>query len=228
MIGWTLFWIALLGMAPILIATRSYSGSTQLLFVLCFIGFLALANGIAIRSLFRGFYRSKKFRELYRSMFVQSIAEAFSMSAVKAPTYFRDIKQRILDHKLDFRNGFLAMPVDDTDWQQVVHEAIDHADAILIDVTELSVNLEWELNEIAKRCKLERVVLAFGFSMEFDSSEGWQRHPSSASLDRIFGAQWRNCCQKFCYPQRIDHKMKEQIKERMHQLAMRIYEAIVA
>jgi hypothetical protein len=227
-IGGVLFFVSLLGMAPVLIATRDYSGWIQLFSVLCFIGSMVLTYEIAIRLQLRHFYRSRKFREVYKPLFVEAIIESFSISAVKAPTYFRDAKEKVANRKMNLTTGFFAMSVVDADWQQVVHEAVDHADAILVDVTEISENLEWELGEIAKNCKLERVVLAFGFSREFDSSEEWQSHPSSASLDRLLGTEWRNRCQKFSYPQRVDRKMERQIEERMHQLAMRIYEAVVS
>ena len=84
-IGGVLFFVSLLGMAPVLIATRDYSGWIQLFSVLCFIGSMVLTYEIAIRLLLRHFYRSKKFREVYKPLFVEAMIELFSISAVKAP-----------------------------------------------------------------------------------------------------------------------------------------------
>jgi len=220
--------IGFFGIIPVLLATRSYSGWIQLASVLSFIAAIYLSSVIINRLRSSAFYRSKKFRELYKPIFAQAMTDSFSMSGSRAQTYFEDIKAKMVKRGLDFTSGFVAMPVPDADWQQVVDHAIKHADAIFVDVTDLSANLEWELVELAKRANLERIIFSFGFPEEHNDAEAWQHHPNCLSLDKILGDQWRSRCRKFCYPSRVDRKQEEKLEGYMRNLAVEIYEAVVS
>jgi hypothetical protein len=85
--------IGFLGIVPVLLTTRNYSGLIQLASVLCFIAAVYLSSAFAIKLLLNAFYRSKAFRELYKPIFAQAMADSFSMSAAKAQAYFKTSKR---------------------------------------------------------------------------------------------------------------------------------------
>jgi hypothetical protein len=215
------------GPIAVLLVTRRLSGWPQLASVLCVLVGVGYLSALSMTLLKSWFFRSKQFHEVYKPMYVRAMAEAFSMSAAKAQSYFANVKSQMAKRDFNLISGFVAMPVADNDWQQVVNEAVTHADAVFIDVTELSTNMEWELSELAKKARLENAILSFGFAGQFDGSNGWQHHPSSPALDKLLGDQWRTRCRKFLYPAIVDRDDKENIEKYMRKLAIEIYEAAV-
>jgi hypothetical protein len=218
--------IFLVGVAFVLMATQRSSGIEQFVFLFFYLVLLVVLSksiqGVAMRM----FYRSEKFQKLYKPIFVREMANSFSLSATKAPDFFSKIAGNLRQQREAMDQGFVALVVSDADWQAVVEAAIVRANIVLFDVTELSKNLQWELEHVAKNAKLERVVLAFGFSGdELGLDENWQRHPSCRLLDECIGLGWRNRCRKFSYPQRIDTHDERMLTEYMHRLVMEVYEA---
>jgi hypothetical protein len=219
--------ISLFGIAFVLIATRQFTGAIQFLFVLAYLALIVISAVIAWRGVMRLFYRTEKFQKIYKPIFAAAMADSFSLGAVKAPDYFAKVSSDLRQQHLAMQQGFLAFVVADDDWQAVVGAAIARASIVLVDVTELSKNLQWELQQIAKTIRLERVVLAFGFSENGPAlDEDWERHPSCSLLDEYLGLDWRSNCQKFSYPQHLDTDQKRgMLNEYMHRLVMKVYEA---
>jgi hypothetical protein len=218
--------IFLVGVALVLIATRQFSGIEQFVSVFFYLVLLVVLSksiqGVAVRM----FYRSEKFQKIYKPIFAREMANSFSLSAAKAADFFSKIAGNLRQQREAMDQGFVALVVSDADWQAVVEAAIVRANIVLFDVTELSKNLQWELEHVAKNTKLERVVLAFGFSGdELGLDENWQRHPSCRLPDECIGLGWRNSCRKFSYPQRIDTHDDRMLTEYMHRLVMEVYEA---
>jgi hypothetical protein len=223
-----LFVIFLAGTALVLIATRQFSAIQQCLAVFVYFALVIGLFKVALRVIVRLIYRSKKFQEIYKPMFASEMAKAFSLSAAKAPDYFSNIVGNLNHQRIALDQGFLALVVADADWQAVVEAAIARANVILFDVTELSSNLQWELEHLARNVKLERVVLAFGFSeKDLSLDQNWQQHPSCRLLDEQLGPGWRSACKKFSYPQHIDTRDKRMLAKYMHRLVMEVYDATV-
>jgi hypothetical protein len=218
--------IFLVGVAFVLMATQRFSGIEQFIFLFLYLVLLVVLSKSIQSVAVRMFYRSEKFQKLYKPIFVSEMANSFSLSAAKAPDFFSKIAGNLRQQREAMDQGFVALVVSDADWQAVVEAAIVRANIVLFDVTELSKNLQWELEHVAKNTKLERVVLAFGFSGdELGLDENWQRHPSCRLLDECIGLGWRNRCRKFSYPQRIDTHDERMLTEYMHRLVMEVYEA---
>jgi hypothetical protein len=170
----------------------------------------------------RFIYSRKQFMSRFRALASQNLSEMSTVTAVGADHFFRDLFDD--SGHLDRERGYLPLVVSDVDWQAVVKTAISYSSAVLLDVTNISSNLKWEIAHLRESVAFERIVLLFGFSGTFNGTTGWENHASSPRLDELLGVEWRQKCQKFCYPELIlanDDKISQLFKE----LMSKVYEA---
>jgi hypothetical protein len=226
----SIFFLGLLsavGLAFVLIAFRGFSSAVEILAAITFIVLAVVSLRFISRAIMRLFCHTKRFQEIYRPMFAAAMAEAFTLPADAADSFFEKTTRDLVNQYSTMDRGFLALVVADADWQVVVRAAVDHAQVILVDVSEISDNLAWELRQIAERDLLHRVVTCFGFErLEAPSADVWQQHPSCSALDTYLGEAWRADCQKFSYPSFIEEDNERSTAASFSRhLVMAVYEA---
>jgi hypothetical protein len=109
------------------------------------------------------------------------------------------------------RGGGVILQCDDSFWRDVVLLAIEHADAVIVDVTEPSGNVTWELQTALSRKSPENILLAYEkdekpFDLPSTISEKLQTAIGSIPLNRLgvfiyprkrSWVPWKNFAQSF-------------------------------
>jgi hypothetical protein len=79
---------------------------------------------------------------------------------LKTKNYERRISKLILNAKKGYATSALQIvKCDDDFWQKVVLQALKYADAVVVDVSEINSNVDWELTQIKSCIKPEKIVL---------------------------------------------------------------------
>jgi len=104
--------------------------------------------------------------------------------------------QKVIERKLGFQ-GVLIFKCPDEVWQQVVSLVISRASAVIIDVSDITENVLWELRIALERHCPESVLLAFGVP-----NYTREELPSTtrSELEKVVGSDKLSRLQVFYYP----------------------------
>jgi hypothetical protein len=128
---------------------------------------------------------------------------------------FRQVLQdvfRRIRHRRGLYRGTRVLKFPDSVWQRAIEVAVREADAVLIDVTDVSEAVAWEIRTVQQQIPPESVVLTWSEADEQRLEAGLmsprevptiQRMPEqvSDSLLRIVPAAWLARCQAYPYRQ---------------------------
>ena len=97
------------------------------------------------------------------------------------------------------RGGVMILKCEDSFWREIVSLAIQHADAVVIDITELSQNVIWELQTALAVKSPQNILLAY------ENDEGQSELPPTiaAELQAAMGKISLHRFTMFCYPRRV-------------------------
>ncbi|MBV8134196.1 MAG: hypothetical protein JO121_00945 [Deltaproteobacteria bacterium] len=96
--------------------------------------------------------------------------------------------------------GVTILKCDDAFWQQVVAIAIEHSDAVIVDVTELTENVAWELRTCLEKKAPRAVVLAYAAEGTTAPDTGALPAAVRAKLDAVVGLNRVAQCTVLLYP----------------------------
>lgn len=123
--------------------------------------------------------------------------------------------------------GLEVVQVNDEDWQVAVDAAIRLADIVVLDVSELTESIQWELDRVARHVDPACVILA-------SASAQWEEPPVKGDqLPGIAGvpSDWLRACRRFTYPAELPSwlrrwRIHRQLARRMMELEAEIMEAL--
>jgi hypothetical protein len=183
------------------------------------------ATWLVRRAIFRRLYDSKAVEQQIQMTTDKALADSLLVSAERAQTYFHRLQAELNVQANELEQGFLVLRVKDPDWQAVVASALETAHAVLIDVSHLSPNVEWELQQLAQH--QGKIVFALGVESPADISSALSAHPSCQRLDALLGAGWHERNQLFIYPEHVPQRQRMSEAERQMPLFTKaIYEAM--
>jgi hypothetical protein len=97
--------------------------------------------------------------------------------------------------------GLIVIKVPDECWRQAVLVALDRCALVIIDVTDLSDSLKWELSASVKAQPSERIILACGIDEMGDESE--RRKSIQQTITEIVGPEVAARLDVFFYPEML-------------------------
>lgn len=151
-----------------------------------------------------------------------AIDDMFVVRADNARTYFQSVSSDLKQKKNPIRRGLLVLRVADGDWQIAVAEALKVADAVLMDVSEITENVAWELETVARMVEPQKILLSLAVPQGTD----WRDHPSCARIAAWFGDGWQDRHHVFVYAETIDPKKRLTVaRAEMPRFMSKIYEA---
>jgi hypothetical protein len=106
----------------------------------------------------------------------------------------RDLLRRIQDGK-SVPQALTVLSCPDDGWQAWVLALLAHADVVVLDVTELSGSLHWELEQVAREKRPEQLILACGIDRG-NAPDPWSERRDE--IAQLMGAGQERC-QRFVY-----------------------------
>jgi len=94
--------------------------------------------------------------------------------------------------------GLVVISVPDDDWRNAVHMTLEQSSVVVIDVTELSENLTWELSTATALLPIEKVLMACARTDRESAAECEQR--IRQALGTVVGRDLASKVRVFFYP----------------------------